>query len=881
MSFKGYILIVILLLLQGCSSKSKEQLYQEGVERLKAKDPGAAVVLLKSALEKDQNYLDARYQLAKAFVAQHKYEQAEKEFLKVLALNPSRDEVHLDLARLYTKTKREDEAFKLAESYLVKHPNNAESYEVMGLARAGRGEYQEAEGYLIKATQADRGNQAFRLELASIYLAQKQNQKTRELLQQVIKDDAQNTRAYYMLAALDQIEGNIDGALATYKKITGFNRSETLASYREGLIYISRKELDKADALAATLVSEFPKRADGYRLKGMVQYYRKQYADAVASIQNSIKIAPSLDGYYYLGLCDYSLGEFENALSNFRKVLDYAPASRQASLMTATVLMAQKRTDDAITELTKLLKQHENDAEAYNLLGSAYMAKGMFEEGLRALNNATRINPQSANAHLKKGRYYLATGKVTEGEAELFTAVQVAPDQLVSRLLLASAYLRSNKPAKALELLKAGLRGSASDAPLYSGMATILFLENRQEEGIRSLQRAKELAPTFAPAYQRLAAIYAASGKYDQAIREYQTLLQRSPDNLQAMLQLAALYEAAGNDAEALAQYERAKATKKTAAYLAEAQYYLKKHAPSKAQQVLEDGLKIDHSNPQLYDLLARVLADQKKFKDALKQADDLEAINADAGITLKMQLYLMMQDRDKSLAQARRIVERHPTSARGYLLVASVYEFYKNYGAAISETRKAVQLTPKDPQVLLYLGNLQAANKDYDAAFAAYHEILKQRQFPPALYAEGALLQRLGKKGEAVAKYRAALAPSDQYVPALNNLSYLCSEGFCGKHEALSLAMKAYRLEPSNAGVMDTLGYALFVNGKYGDARKVLEKASSLIPNQPTVLYHLGLLYKQTGNKVAAVKAFNKALALGPFSEAETARRLSNELAR
>ena len=77
--------LIIMLMLTACSSKTKEELYSEGLKQLNAENPSGAVVLFKSALEKDENYLDARFQLAKAYAKLGKKEQAEKEFLKVLS----------------------------------------------------------------------------------------------------------------------------------------------------------------------------------------------------------------------------------------------------------------------------------------------------------------------------------------------------------------------------------------------------------------------------------------------------------------------------------------------------------------------------------------------------------------------------------------------------------------------------------------------------------------------------------------------------------------------------------------------------------------------------------------------------------------------------
>ncbi len=63
--FKKYIVILsAFLLICGCSPKTKEELFQEGVGHFKKNNPQGAIVLFKKALEKDPNFFDARLELA-------------------------------------------------------------------------------------------------------------------------------------------------------------------------------------------------------------------------------------------------------------------------------------------------------------------------------------------------------------------------------------------------------------------------------------------------------------------------------------------------------------------------------------------------------------------------------------------------------------------------------------------------------------------------------------------------------------------------------------------------------------------------------------------------------------------------------------------------
>jgi tetratricopeptide (TPR) repeat protein len=510
------------------------------------------------------------------------------------------------------------------------------------------------------------------------------------------------------------------------------------------------------------------------------------------------------------------------------------------------------------------------------------MAKGMFEDGMREFNKATKIDPKIVDAYLKKGYFYFSRGKNVEGETELETAVQAAPDVLNSRLLLASYNLRLGKGDKALSILKSGLKGDKSDAFLYNSIAAVHFSLKKQEEGLKSIQKAKEMDPAFPASYQNMATFYAATGKYDKAIEEYAALLRNDPKNSRAMLGLAALHEIKGNDKEALASYQKAIETKQLPAFMAMAGYHLKKKEASAALKVLDEALKIDSQNVAVLEMKGRILVSEKKYKESIKIFEEIEIINPEAGVALKIGAYVTMKETKKALEQARKIIEKYPNSARGYMVLGSIYESQKEYANAIAEVKNGIRLDATNVQAILYLGKLYETSKDYTQAMTAYEDACRKKpDFVPALFAQGALLDQTGKKNEAITKYRIVLEKADGYLPAMNNLAYLCASGYCSKEEALRLSITAFKKEPGNAGVMDTLGFALLKNNRLDDAKKVLEKAVSLLPDNPTVAFHLALAYKESGDKPNALKMLQKAQSLGDFADAKAAASLVAELKR
>jgi putative PEP-CTERM system TPR-repeat lipoprotein len=873
------VVVLCVALLTGCSRKTKEELLAEGIEQI-TKNPNGAIVLLKNALEKDQNFTEARYQLAKAYVKSGKLDQAEKEYQKVILQDPTRGDISLRLAEIYIDTNRLDLALTETDKYLGSHTANAEALEIKGRILAKKGAFDEAERFLLQALAADDTRLSARLTLASVNIYQGREADARKVVSDILQRDSRNTKAYYLLASLEARGGDRERAIQTYKAIAEIEPSDFSAPFQMGMMQLDGKEFGKAETIADDLTSRFPNRPEGYLLKGLVQYHKKDFSKAITSFQTSLKFHSGTATYYYLGLSHYYRGEYETGISQMRKVLDVNPNMDQARLMTAIMLLKLKRADDAISEARKVISRDDTNALAHNILGSALLEKGQIEEGMRELEKATSLDPKLVDAHLKKGLVSLSKGKIREGEAELESAVRVAPDILKTRFLLASYYMKQQKAAAAIRVLREGLTGGANDVPLYNAMAAPLFSQKNTAEALKVLQKAKTLNPDSPAAYLNLASYHALQRDYDKALAEFRALQSRDPSNLAALVGTARIYEAKGDTAQALASYRKAAASGNPSAFVELARFHLKQNDSASALRVLDDAVKKAPKNETALEMRGAIQLKEKRFKEAIASFEQLRAGNEAKALPLLVAAYSESGDSRKAEDAARKIMANNPRSASGYAVLASVYEKNKNVQRAIDTLKEGVGVDPKNVQVRMLLGGLYARNKEYADAmktFAGVRQI--NPAYVPALYQEGTIHELMGNRTEALKKYREVLSHDKNHVPALNNLAFLYADAPKMKGQALEMASRAFKLQPNNGAILDTYGYVLFKNGKISEAATTLEKAATQLPRNPTVQYHLALVQKSAGDNIKAKKTAQRALALGDFPEAAKTRQLLSEL--
>jgi len=298
---------------------------------------------------------------------------------------------------------------------------------------------------------------------------------------------------------------------------------------------------------------------------------------------------------------------------------------------------------------------------------------------------------------------------------------------------------------------------------------------------------------------------------------------------------------------------------------------------------VLDEAIKADSRNVAALEIKGRLLLSQKKYQEAAQSFETLEKSNPDRALPLLVGTYELMKNTTKAEEAARKIIARDTASPRGYLALASVYAGRNDLDRAIDTVKKGVDATGGNIEARVALAKLYETKRQFPQALEIYQEIQKRNPGNiPVAFAEGAVYEKMGLNEKAIENYRAILAKSETYVPALNNLAYLYSDGPENlRRQALRFSARAYRLAPNHPGIMDTYGYALLRNGKSREAAAVLEKSAALLPSNPTVKYHLALAYTAHGDRQRAVATLQRALQAKDFPDAGKARQLLDELSR
>jgi tetratricopeptide (TPR) repeat protein len=198
----------------------------------------------------------------------------------------------------------------------------------------------------------------------------------------------------------------------------------------------------------------------------------------------------------------------------------------------------------------------------------------------------------------------------------------------------------------------------------------------------------------------------------------------------------------------------------------------------------------------------------------------------------------------------------------------------------AIRDLKDLTAAAPGDIEAWTALGDAFRSAGKFSEAASAYDKSIAglsalgplQKKDWPLFYARAISRDRSNDWAGAEADLQQALKLSPDEPQALNYLGYSWVEQKRNIPEALKLLEKARSLKPYDGYIVDSVGWAYFRLGRYGDAAKTLGDAILLVPGDPTINDHYGDALWKVGRKRDARFQWNHALAFGPEADQKTA---------
>jgi tetratricopeptide (TPR) repeat protein len=503
------------------------------------------------------------------FLLAHHLEESEDEtgaiaaYKRAMELDPQAADIPAELAALYLRQSKVQDAMAVAEQALKVAPANREANRVLGivyaaLSESGRGSGSRSAGgdkasadNLAKAIQhleaalerpIAQGDPNVRATLARVYVSAQQYEKAIPILTDLVSQEqgwqdgpamlaeayagagkngeaiawlephaADDPRLLPTLADFYERERRWSDAVAVYERALQRTRSpEMKTRYASALLNAGgRQNAEKArDALAEATASRVPD-ALGQRALYLLSQAQRRLGDAAGAEASARKViaqnSGSPWGYYALAEALEERRQYQAVVDALAPVVAKAPA--------------------ASFDLGLLLPH----------LGFAYQELGQHDKAIATFEQARRLAPKDPAVAGYLIEANIAAKKYGAAVDVARAAATDHPDDLRLLRLEARALRFSGKPEQGIALLEGALKKRADDPSAYVALAQVYADADRGPQAVKLLQDAQAKFPSEATITFELGAAFDKLKRFSDAEATFRQLLSRDPENAAAL----------------------------------------------------------------------------------------------------------------------------------------------------------------------------------------------------------------------------------------------------------------------------------------------------------------------------------------------------------
>lgn len=240
------------------------------------------------------------------------------------------------------------------------------------------------------------------------------------------------------------------------------------------------------------------------------------------------------------------------------------------------------------------------------------------------------------------------------------------------------------------------------------------------------------------------------------------------------------------------------------------------------------------------------------------------------AALTGLGETYVRLKRSDKAEASLRKAVDIHPGDASAFNRLGTFLYRSGRYDEAASQYLYVVALQPEDMNGYTNLASTYMLMGDFAAATPAFEKAIEIEPTTTAYSNLGLMRYYLGDFNAAIDSHAKAveLQPNDYLARSnLGDALWVAGREADALQEfarAEALALGAFEVNPNNPFTMMDLAWIQAMLGKPEEARKLMDKALTLAPDDPYTHYYDALVYLKAGDKNAALTALEIAVGKG-----------------
>jgi tetratricopeptide (TPR) repeat protein len=663
----------------GCgktSTQSKEQFLESGNKYAGQKKYAEAIVEYRNALKIDPKLGQAHEQLADAYLKTNALPNAMRELVVAADLLPDNAAAQLKAGEILLLAAKFEDARGRADKVLAVDARNVEAQILKGNAAAGLKDLNGAIDDINEAIRLDPTNARAYANLGAIEMQKGRAAEAESAFKRAVEVDPTSVVGQLALANFYWSAGRMSDAEAPLTRAVELDPSSAIGQRALATFYTVANRPKDAEAPLKNLAKN---PADIQARLTLADYYTRygRVDEAIALLQNVAKEDGGYaDATLRLAAIDYAQQRTAEAHHRIDEVRSKQPRNTQAAIMKARFLVIENKIDDALALAHEAVAGDPKSASGQYLLGTLLAARNQLDEAIAAFNEVIKLNPRVGGVQVRLAELNLRKGAAPAAVQFAQQAVRESPKSVDARLVLARSLAAAGDTHQAETIVKTLLMERPDSAPVHEQMGNLLLVKKDAAGARREFDQALQIDANAIGALRGRLALDIGGNNLAAARTTIETMVQKAPSNTELLLLEAGVYDAA--------------------------------HDPGREEQVLRRIIEIDPAHYQAYSSLAALFVRAGRLDEAKREYDSLAA-RQPKSITAPTMVALILEAQkkpDEAQKAYEKIVAMDPDAAVASNNLAWLYvEGGGNLDVAMQLAVSASHQLPKVPEVSDTLG--------------------------------------------------------------------------------------------------------------------------------------------------------------------------------
>lgn len=539
-----------------------------------------------------------------------------------------------------------------------------------------------------------------------------------------------------------------------------------------------------------------------------------------------------------LGDAQLRLGNRTAAKEAYEAALAAVADYPRARLGIATLLAAEGKLEEALTEVIAIGVAEPKIAEAHHLRSELLLAKGDREAAKKALEDAINADGAYLPARLALVKLLLDERQFDAAAAQIDKARASAPRDLRVAYQAASLAYRRGEIDAARQQIQQVLKFLPDDPQALVLAGAIELRKSQYSAAEAHLRKALARVPSHYGARLLLTQTYLGMGRPEAARDALQPLVQKGvPRNAALLLLAGETYLAAGDTKQAAAFYQAVPENRQIEGAAAKTRLGLIALATGRPDEGLKD----------------------------LEVAAELDQTAYQADLAL-ISTYLSRKELDKALAAVQALEKKQPNNPLTFHMYGLVHAARRDEAEARKSFERALELRPGYVVAAYNLAVLDIAAKKPEDARKRFEALIAKDPANPQLYLEMARVQSMAGAGpgEVSATLQRAVAANPQSSIARVALIDLYRRAGDAK-AALRAAQEAVAALPSDPAVLAAVAATHEAAGDLNQALDIYKRLAGVQSSSVQPLLRIAALHLRLKEPDPAIEALRKALRMVP----------------